>query len=1351
QNIAIAGRQAGPLQVTARTTPDGKINLNVVTGVTGAPQTLTATLDLKAPGTPITVSTDLKNLDISAALAILYPDLANTLAGNLTGSLRVSGPVYNDNDELTMDRLRGSFTISAITLAANGTPITVSTPVSIRLQGPQVTVDQIHISGQGVNLLVGGTLALNAEASMNFSLSGTADLALLTASSRDISAQGKLDIDAHAMGTVSDPKLSGSMALRDGSVETTEIPVELVNATGSITLAGDKITLQSFKATANDGTITAAGSITLAQLFKPSDWNFKLQASGVDFYYQGASVVAEGTLTFAGTPQGQTVSGTINIPEGEYLSNFDFSALATAGGGGSGFDLGISGPSGSPTILFGIPVNLDVNINAPDTLLVRNTTVNTVATAALHVGGTLGNTDVTGRISLNGGTIKFRGQKYDITAGTLIMTGGAGSVPEVNLEAESTVSGDEIYVGIRGPINDLDLTLNSDPQLTRAEILSLIATGRTDTGTVNSDQMVQSGLTTAASLLTSEVLFNPLGEQAQQRFGLSQFQIDPIIRPNTNPAARLTIGRQLARNLSFLYSTNLSSEQDQVISLEYDLTNRFSVIAGYSQGGLQATQTTTDNIFTFDIRGRKRFALGKDFSADLTPGIKPKFEKTVRPPAVVDVVSPDVKISKSAQKSQLPIESEGYSRALMRLGEVNMKNYLQQKGYFFADVKARCEPLDCSGESVHVVYDVTPDRRYDLEKVEIEGAPMLNTHDIKSKLETQQASFVGGIPLLSNLPFLGGLARGITSTDRLRNDRETIRKAMADAGYRSAQVTSRMGISINSENLVVTFSVDPGPLSSVSEITIYGIKSVEAEDVREQVDLAKGAPFNLTAARQGAQKIDTYYAQKGFLDVATNLDIEDLPGNKVHLKYTVDEGERAVVREIKITGEVATHENAIRQFLAFNTGDVLTPQAMRQSQRDLYATGAFREVNISPEKINAQGSERRVVVKVTEAKPLLLTYGLGYSTDVGPRGLLEITHSNLFGRANSATIRTSISARDQLGQILYNDPRPMGTKWPLTLSVYYDHNTNVRAFVPEVIVNGIVQSGTSGPAFGVNRFAAYAQLQHRLNDHTSVRARYDFENVKLFNIQNIPILEIARNEQSIRLGDLSVGFTRDTRDSVVDPEKGKLFSADYTFAASFLGGNENYNKFFGNFQNYHTLPKSVPLIHDSVLAFAARLGLAAPFKVFDRNGDGVISEPERELPISERFFAGGVTTLRGFRFEEAGPQGILEPTTPNGVPTLVPIGGDALVVFNTELRIPIGGPFRLVPFYDLGNVFQHPKDISFGGMTNTIGIGLRIKTPIGPIGVDFGHLLDPPVFFSAQGIQLQQPSNVFHIRFGQTF
>ena len=127
--------------------------------------------------------------------------------------------------------------------------------------------------------------------------------------------------------------------------------------------------------------------------------------------------------------------------------------------------------------------------------------------------------------------------------------------------------------------------------------------------------------------------------------------------------------------------------------------------------------------------------------------------------------------------------------------------------------------------------------------------------------------------------------------------------------------------------------------------------------------------------------------------------------------------------------------------------------------------------------------------------------------------------------------------------------------------------------------------------------------------------------------------------------------------------------------------------------------------------------------------------------------------MRGFRFETAGPQGVLEPRPdrPGELPTLVPLGGDALAILNFELRYPLSQRFRLVPFYDLGNVFRRVSDFSFSRMTNTVGVGFRINTPLGPIGVDYGFLIDPPAYGTASGAVLRQPRGTIHIRFGQSF
>jgi len=471
-----------------------------------------------------------------------------------------------------------------------------------------------------------------------------------------------------------------------------------------------------------------------------------------------------------------------------------------------------------------------------------------------------------------------------------------------------------------------------------------------------------------------------------------------------------------------------------------------------------------------------------------------------------------------------------------------------------------------------------------------------------------------------------------------------------------------------------------------------------------------------------------------------------LPDDRVRLVYNVTEGNRNVASEVVITGQTTTREDSIRRFLAFKPGDTLTPGVIRRTQRDLYATGAFSEVNIRTEPVGGDDENaRRVTVGITETKPLLFVYGLGYSTDDGPRGLAQLTHTNLFGRVNTASVRMRASGSEQLGQISYTDLRPFGTKWATTVSAYYDKNNDLQSIVRKRIVNGEIQSEPT-QRYGINRFVAFLQTERKLSEITSVRFRYSYEDARLSNLQNIPGLEIGRNDRPIRLGLYSTGFTRDTRDSALNPTRGQLFSAEHSVAAGIFGGNESYNKFFTNYQYYRTLPQSTPLLRDSVLAATMRIGLAAPFNV---RTTGTFDD--KLLPISERFFAGGATTLRGFSYEQAGPQAILEPRTPDELPALVPIGGNALTIFNFELRYPLTRRVRLVPFYDLGNVFSLVRDISFGGMTNSVGLGVRIDTPIGPVGIDYGYLIDPPSYVTASGAALQQQRGVLHIRFGQSF
>jgi outer membrane protein insertion porin family len=1370
RQVTIDGRASGPVTLTARTAADGRIDVEMTTEVAGRRQPITASIEWRRPGRPITITADLMDFDIAPFLSVYAPDIAQSVSVRVTGTLRVAGPTVGAQGEATLVGLRGALTLTAVALQIDGTPVDVSTPLDVAIGDSQLRIASARITARGADLRIGGSFALTENAPIDFSITGRVDLGEFRRPEDYLILDGEVMVDARISGSISDPNVAGAATLRDISVSTPDAPITLEGGSGRVVLSGARLTVENFTARAGGGSAQISGGATLTAL-RPTEWRFDITAKEAEALWRGVRAAIDANLTLTGTPQGQTLSGRVTIPAAEYTSS-ELSLVELGEQGRLRFSA-FGGTRSEARGLSLAPINLDVAVEARESFLIRGNQVNTIASATLRLTGPLADPEFSGRVTFEGGAAIFRGRRYEITSGSLELPGGYEE-PRLQLQAEGNIRGYRVIIGFSGPIDSLDLSLNSEPRLSRPEIISLITTGSVGSSALNAPDPARAGLTTAGALLSDEFISKTLGRETERFLGLNRFQIDPVLRPYDNPAARVTIGRQLARGLSFFYSTNLASEQEQTGLLEYDITNRFSVVTTYTQSGDTQVRAIDPNEFTIDIRGRKRFSLGAGRGAttgpapggvkpnlgpNLGPNLRPNFGRLAIPPGNLKVgVTPsdgrEIKLSEDRLRELLPVR-EGFSRAQLRLGERNLTNYLQEKGYLFAQVQGRCDPADCKAPSINdlrVFYDVQPGRRYDLKEIHIisavGGAEELDEHELKADLQSKDGNLLGEFPVLRNLPVLGGETHGKTSNDRMRADRETIRAAMANLGYRSARVESRLCFTTNRDELALIFVVEKGPKSIVRNVVVRGNTLFAASELRELAPINSGEPFSAESAREGARKIKNFYTERGYLEARTDVNILDLPGDCVSLIYEVTEGVRAVACGVEVTGQTITRAGSVRRFSDFEPGDVLTPRLLREAERDLYATGAFREVIVrATPDAGAARDARLVTVSVAEADPLSLYYALGYSTDDGPRATVQFTNTNLFGRLILGSLRLRGSQEEQLAQVQLADLRPWGKKWPTTFSAFYQRDSDVRPFVRRRLVNGNVEPRSRGQSFGINRFVGFIQTQRKLTDRTLIRFRYSLENVKLFNLENIPVIEVTRNERSLRLGEFSTGITRETRDNVLSPTRGQLFSFDHSLAASALGGNESFNKFFAEYQRYDT-PRA---LRGTTIAIAARLGLAGLYRVADRDSDGVISEPERRLPISERFFAGGATTLRGFRFEEAGPQGILEPRNSNELPTLVPIGGDALVIFNFELRFPLSRRWRLVPFYDLGNVFRRVSDISFAGMTNSVGLGLRFNTPIGPVGVDYGYLLDPPFFITASGATLRQPRSAFHIRIGQSF
>lgn len=863
---------------------------------------------------------------------------------------------------------------------------------------------------------------------------------------------------------------------------------------------------------------------------------------------------------------------------------------------------------------------------------------------------------------------------------------------------------------------------------------------------------------------------------------------------------------------------------------------------------------------------------------------------TKGPVVKVEVEAERDNIGSGTQSELLPIKREGtLDFAAIIEGERRLENHYQEKGYFFVNVVAVCSvepPLvdadqvtlrnnteflcsalnsnDLESKEVTVKYVVNLDRKLKLSDIRLEGTEGISVEvtppgtpankveaipftieGIQPVLESQEATAWGIIPLF-------GYGRGYTSERLIEEDASTIRSLLREIGYRDATVRATRGVSLDGENLIITFIAEPGPRTMVTGIDINGNMAFSDDAL-----MAELAPlyivdnyYSRARARSGQRKIAEYYSKAGYYDTivefsTTGRTDDPVTGErKLRIEYdikhrpsafaasvsassepgvTVDgEGRKYFVDRVLVTGHERTKESAIKRAVTLEPGELLTAAGVYASEQNLFSSDAFSSVQIKPRTVSERANgdvETDVIVSVQEQAPRILSYGGGFSTDLGVSAFADLRHFNLLGNLWQGGGRIRLSQRQQLAQIDFVNPRFLRDGEdrfaPLTITAQYQRDSTVTRFFRSAfdkgtfgIVQRIDEEGNPIDEFGaetgsptLHRLTFSAETNRTISreKRSVLFFRYRFEDVRLYNIQSLLIKDLLIPDSRIRISGFGATFARDTREncaaeyslldliangnptepcrySASDPTNGSYLTAEYNVSLPVLGANTGFNKFQASYNFYYTLPA---LKHTT---FAARgiIGLAHVFANGNRFSPTQFPDLDGILPISERFFAGGSNTLRGFGFEEAGPRVVVVPQgtfrNREGEPVFldpftIPFGGNALAVVNLEARIPLSRSFKIVPFYDGGNVFRrvkdifNPPDVPEGDVfrqnlrvlwSHTVGLGLRFKLPIGgEIGVDYGYLLNPPRFLIPQvtgpNAIYQLPQGHFHFRFSQAF
>jgi outer membrane protein insertion porin family len=490
-------------------------------------------------------------------------------------------------------------------------------------------------------------------------------------------------------------------------------------------------------------------------------------------------------------------------------------------------------------------------------------------------------------------------------------------------------------------------------------------------------------------------------------------------------------------------------------------------------------------------------------------------------------------------------------------------------------------------------------------------------------------------------------------------------------GYLNAKIADTLIQLDSSRNEIsLALRIEEGPLTRLESITVLGNTVLSDSTLRSQVKLKPGAAFDRFAIEDGILDMLAEYADTGYLECAISPEISI--NQEVHLAMvdlTVTERRQSTISNIRIKGNEKTNASVVLRELSFKEGDIVDYSELLASQRRLYLTGLFSSVFVKPLPVSGVDSTRReILVDLKENLSGELFLTLGYGSVEKVRGKLEMSSTNVAGTARRLGIKLWASGIAQSIMLSATEPRTFGSHWQTDLNVY-----------------GELQQE---PGYDLSKYGSRLAIGRRLwtNGRTSVT--YRFENGKLSDIQTDSLpLDFRPQVRS-----LIFTINNDTRNDLFDPTRGTFVEWTAEVAGGLLKGNNSFVRSIWRAKRFWQLGRR------TVLASSLELG------VIDAFGNTT------EIPINERFYAGGPTVLRSFGYQQAGP------LDHDGVP----LGGNVKLVWNlAELRRGIYKMLGAVVFVDIGNVWSRVTNVSVGDMRGSIGLGIRASTPIGIVRLDY--------------------------------
>lgn len=588
--------------------------------------------------------------------------------------------------------------------------------------------------------------------------------------------------------------------------------------------------------------------------------------------------------------------------------------------------------------------------------------------------------------------------------------------------------------------------------------------------------------------------------------------------------------------------------------------------------------------------------------------------------------------------------------------------HYQSEGFWQAKVLPVIRNV--SEDSVALTFQVEEGSEVTIDKIIIEGNKNIFSDDIRDAMETKERWFFS---------FVTG--SGIYKKEELRTDVERIRQLYHSNGYIYVVISDPVvTLSPDKDELDIKISVSEGEQFKIGEVSISGNTILSSTELYQHIKTSPGKIFNRTALRDDIDNILDLYLEKGYAtaDINPLVDV-DAKERLVKVLFSITEGDIYKIGQIEITGNEKTRDKVIRREIRLDEGDTFNNKLLKRSYQRLTNLNYFESVELVPQP----RAEKKLVdinVKVKEKLTGMLTIGGGYSSVDKFMVMGEITQSNLFGKGLYLKFRADLSSSRKNYNISLRDPWFMDKPVSALFSIY---NENFE--YPDY------DKKATGAAVGFGK---------ELSEYVGGNITYNFEDVEISGINENAATIIREQEGKKITSSISPSIWRDTRDNYMDPTSGTRHALYTTYAG--IGGDNYFGK----------------VLADSIWYFPAMWGTTFSLRGRAGYASGL---PGETLPLYERFYVGGINTVRGLGFGEGGPR------DEEGEK----IGGKTELIFNSEYIFPIEKNIKLkgVIFFDAGRSFDKTETVSIGALRPTTGFGFRWLSPFGPIRLEWGFNL----------------------------